>query len=221
MKSVPLLLEAAKPPKMPPHLCRSTELRTDDPIDVVPVLSPDNYMKVIPGFLASATRSVFIEQQYIRSAQPEIKKLLNSIRSAREGNPDLDIRIVLALPYSAGDAAEIASIQGLGDFGFEMGKHVRFLNPKYFVHCHNKLIVVDENAVLISSQNWSDSAVTKNREAGVLLNCPEIAEYYASIFKGDWDTGLTALPKKKSLVAPAGLEPEGMIGVDRSDYIEV
>ena len=221
MKSVPLLLEAAKPPKMPPHLCRSKELRPDDTIDVVPVLSPDNYMKVIPAFLASATRSVFIEQQYIRSVQPEIKKLLGSIRAAQEGNPDLDVRIVLALPYAAEDAAEIASIQGLGDFGFEMGKHVRFLNPKYFVHCHNKLIVVDENAVLISSQNWSDSAVIRNREAGVLLNCPEIAGYYASIFKGDWDTGLTALPKKKGLIAPAGLEPEGMIGVDISDYLEV
>jgi phosphatidylserine/phosphatidylglycerophosphate/cardiolipin synthase-like enzyme len=221
IESVPLSIEAAKPSKMPPHLCRSKELTPDKAIDVVPVLSPDNYMKVIPGFLASATGSVFIEQQYIRSAQPEIGKLLDSIRSAQEGNPDLDVRIVLALPYIAEDPAETASIEGLGDFGFEIGKHIRFLNPKYFVHCHNKLIVVDENAVLISSQNWSDSAVIKNREAGVLVNCPEIAAYYASIFKGDWDTGLKALPKKKGHVAVAGLEPEGMIGVDRSDYLEV
>jgi len=221
IEGLPLLVEAAKPSKMPPHLCRSKEMRLDDTIDIVPVLSPDNYMKVIPGFLASATRSVFIEQQYIRSAQPEIMKLLGSIRSAREGNPDLDVRIVLALPYAAEDKTEIASIQGLGDFGFEMGKHVRFLNSKYFVHCHNKLIVVDEDAVLISSQNWSDSAVIKNREAGVLLHCPEIAGYYASIFKGDWDTGLMELPKKKALVAGAGLEPKGMIGVDISDYLEV
>jgi phosphatidylserine/phosphatidylglycerophosphate/cardiolipin synthase-like enzyme len=221
IKSLPLSLEAAKPPKMPPHLCRSKDLTPDNAIDVVPVLSPDNYMKVIPGFLASATRSVFIEQQYIRSTQPEIRKLLGSIRSAREENPDLDVRIVLALPYSAGDPAEIASIQGLGDFGFETGKNVRFLNSKYFVHCHNKLIIVDEKAVLISSQNWSDSAVIKNREAGVLMYSPEIAGYYTSIFKGDWDTGLTALPKKKGQVAPAGLEPEGMIGVDRGDYTEV
>jgi phosphatidylserine/phosphatidylglycerophosphate/cardiolipin synthase-like enzyme len=83
------------------------------------------------------------------------------------------------------------------------------------------LIIVDEQAVLISSQNWSDSAVLKNHEAGVLLYCPEIAGYYASIFKGDGDTGLKAIPGKKALSPGTCLEIRGMIAVDRSDHVEV
>ncbi len=216
---VPVMPETAKP-KMPPFLFPSKELMMDTPVDLVPVLSPDNYMEVIPDFLASATASVFIEQQYIRSAQPEIRKLLEAVRTSREQNEDLDVRIIVAPPY-AGDAKEIASIQGLEDFGFGMGTHVRLLNPEYFVHCHNKLIVVDEKSVLISSQNWSDYAVTVNREAGVLVYSPEIAGYYASIFRGDWDSGLTALPKKKSRAGMAGLKPEETIGAAISDYLEV
>jgi phosphatidylserine/phosphatidylglycerophosphate/cardiolipin synthase-like enzyme len=35
-------------------------------IHVIPVLTPDNYMEVVPGFLASAERSIYIEEQYIR-----------------------------------------------------------------------------------------------------------------------------------------------------------
>jgi hypothetical protein len=133
VEGVSITLKASKPSKLPPHLFPSRQLVLDDKIDVVPVLSPDNYMKIIPDFLASATEPVYLEQQYIRSTQPGIKKLLGSIQTARERNPDLDVRIVLSLPYSASDKREIASIQGLGDFGFEIGKHVWFC--KFEIRC--------------------------------------------------------------------------------------
>jgi phosphatidylserine/phosphatidylglycerophosphate/cardiolipin synthase-like enzyme len=188
---------------------------------VVPILSPDNYMKKIPDFLASATKSISIEQQYIRSTQPEIRKLLGSIQTAMKKNPDMDVRIILALPYTSASKEEIASINGLKDFGLKMGKNIRFLNSRYFVHCHNKLIIVDGKAALISSQNWSDFAVMKNREAGILIFCPEIADYYTSIFNGDWETGLRQLPGKKRLCLGTGPETQGMMAVDISDYVEI
>ena len=70
---------------------------------MAPVLTPDNYMQVIPGFLASAAQSIWIEQQYIRSAHSEVIKLLAAIRAARQNNPGLDVRIILGKLFSAAD----------------------------------------------------------------------------------------------------------------------
>jgi len=55
-------------------------------------------MQVIPGLLAAATRSIAIEQQYIRGDQPAIRTLLGAIRAARSQRPALQVRIVLARP---------------------------------------------------------------------------------------------------------------------------
>jgi phosphatidylserine/phosphatidylglycerophosphate/cardiolipin synthase-like enzyme len=220
------LLEAA--PKEPPvKLFPSKRFRPGRAIKVTPVLSPDNYMAVIPDFLASATRSIYIEQQYIRWKQPNVQRLLAAVGRAREENPDLDVRVVLARPYSRGRrfAKDAQDIEALSEFGLEMGRHVRILNPRHFVHCHNKLIVVDNQAVLVSSQNWSDFAITKNREAGLLLEHPEMARYYATIFKTDWDSGLRTLDEEA--MAPELYPPEALnsgrrlVRLSWGDYAEV
>ena len=41
-------------------------------LSVTPVVSPDNYMTVIPKLIAKARTSVLIEQQYIKAKQPQI-----------------------------------------------------------------------------------------------------------------------------------------------------
>ena len=184
------LLEAPKSP--PPRLFASKTFRPDEPVRVRPVLTPDNYMKLIPGWLKTAKRSIYIEQQYIRTNQPLIKKLLESIDAARDKHPDLDVRVILARPFGGGDSFKksIDEMLALQQYGLKPSEHVRILNPEHFVHCHNKLIVVDGKSVLLSSQNWSDSAVGKNREAGVIVDYPDLARYFADIFENDWETAI-------------------------------
>jgi phosphatidylserine/phosphatidylglycerophosphate/cardiolipin synthase-like enzyme len=218
------LLEAARPPRQPPALFPSRLFRPRRPVEVVPVLSPDNYMEVIPDFLASASHSIYIEQQYIRGHQPEIGRLLAAIRAARERNRRLNVRIVLAQPYSSDVDQERRSLEKLEEFGLRLGNQIRFLNPRYFVHCHNKLIIVDQRAVLVSSQNWSDFAVSKNREAGLLIRYSPLARYYASIFRVDWETGLRTLPGPEELPFLAGREAMAagdVLPVSLGDYVEV
>lgn len=218
------MLEAA-PAAPPPKLFHSKKLNPAKDVKVTPILSPDNYMDVIPGFLESATKSICIEQQYIRGKQEEIGKLLAAIRAAMDRNEDLDVRIVLAKPFPGKRFdKEAGEIKALGkDFGLKLGKNVRILNPKFFVHCHNKLIIVDRQAVLVSSQNWSDSAVAKNREAGLLMEYPQIAAYYASIFDVDWETGLKTLAKKSKpeFFAPQALSSGKVVPLAWGDYVEV
>jgi hypothetical protein len=126
-REAPLQLLAAAPESMPVRLFPSAAFNPSGRISITPVLSPDNYMDVVPDFLASATRSVYVEQQYIRGGQPEIGRLLGAIRDAMETNPGLDVRIVVAKPFPGRDfAKEAKEITDLGEaYGLRMGTNVR------------------------------------------------------------------------------------------------
>jgi phosphatidylserine/phosphatidylglycerophosphate/cardiolipin synthase-like enzyme len=219
----PDLVEAV-PELLPAKLFPSKNFDPPDKISVTPVLTPDNYMDVIPDFLASAKKSISIENQYIRSSQPEVSKLLQAIAKARDNFPDLVVRIILGKLFGAKDfKKEQANVANLKkSFGLKLGDNIRYIDIKRFVHCHNKLIVVDEKEVLVSSQNWSNTGVGSNREAGVILPFPPIARYYTQIFESDWSTALKTIPKPgKATIEPEALARGGFVEVRAADYQEV
>ena len=85
------------------------------------------------------------------------------------------------------------------DFSLEFDDNYRYLSTKHFVHCHNKLIVVDDEKVLLGSQNWSSTGVLSNREASLLVEHAGIAAYFAEIFDADW-----------GMSEPKGAPPDGL-----------
>ena len=52
---------------------------------------------------------------------------------------------------------------------------------------HNKGIVVDSKTVLVSSQNWSSAGVLQNRDAGIIVAHPGLAQYFEANFLQDWN----------------------------------
>ena len=223
-KREPDLVELV-PELLPAKLFPSKEVKPSKPVRVVPVLSPDNYMDEVVRFLQSAKKSICVEQQYIRSSQTEISKLLNAIKAAKTNHPGLDVRIILGKLFSSKEVPkEKTNIANLRKtYGLKLGSNIRYIDTKRFVHCHNKLVIVDDERVLVSSQNWSDSAVSKNREAGVIVSLPEIARYYGKIFESDWSTALKTIPKfgKKETVTPEALTKGTYVEVRAADYQEV
>lgn len=219
----PALVEAV-PKNIPSKLFPSKMLNPATAVKVTPVLSPDNYMDVIPDLLASAKKSILIENQYIRSAQPEVARLMAAIKKAMDKNPALDVRIILGKLFGAKDVPKekenIANIKSL--YGLKLSKNIRYIDTSRFVHCHNKLIIVDGKKVLISSHNWSDTGVSKNREAGVVIEYPELAKYYASIFESDWSTAQKKIPTVgRPVVTPEVVASGGFVRVVAADYQEV
>jgi phosphatidylserine/phosphatidylglycerophosphate/cardiolipin synthase-like enzyme len=216
-------LLARAPTKPPVKLFPSQTFVATSPIAVQPVLTPDNHRELIPTWLATATTSVYIEAQYIRSREPQVRILLTALSDARRRHPSLDVRIIVAAPMMpANIPQETHELQTLArDFGFALGTTVRILNPTYFVHCHNKLIILDRRAVLIGSQNWSDTAITKNREASLLIEFPAVAAHFGEIFAADWDTALktTGVTAGITLVsASAAARGERTVTLDAGDY---
>jgi phosphatidylserine/phosphatidylglycerophosphate/cardiolipin synthase-like enzyme len=217
------LVERA-PTKIPEKLFPSKTFKLTKPLNVQPILSPDNYMSVMPGKLRAAKKSILIEQQYIRGIQPDIAKLLKAIKEARDGADSFDIRIILGKLFSQKDLVkEQANLALLKkEYGLVLGKNIRYIDTSRFVHCHNKMVLIDGQGVLVSSQNWSDSAVSKNREAGVWLSHAGICSYFTQIFENDWKTA-RKVPEApgKEVVEPEALRAGGYVRVSPADYQEV
>jgi len=222
-RKAPDLVEAV-PEDLPMQLFPSKTFNPSGTIRVRPILCPDNYLDVIPALLESATQSIYLEHQYIRSKQDEIIKLLTAIRNARARNPALDVRIILGKIFSASDfKKEQENVANLKqNFGLVLDQNLRYIDTKRFVHCHNKLIIVDGTDVLISSQNWSSTGVGNNREGGVLMHYPDIAQYYSTIFESDWSTAQTRIPRPgAATIVPEALTRGRFVKVVAADYQEV
>ena len=52
---------------------------------------------------------------------------------------------------------------------------------------HNKGAIVDGESVLISSINWGDSAMVRNREMGLIITSSEVAAPYVESWYADWN----------------------------------
>jgi phosphatidylserine/phosphatidylglycerophosphate/cardiolipin synthase-like enzyme len=55
---------------------------------------------------------------------------------------------------------------------------------------------VDDRKVLVSSINWNSNSPRFNREAGVIIVHPGVAQYFLSAFEEDWNPGV-ASPEQK------------------------
>ena len=53
---------------------------------------------------------------------------------------------------------------------------------------HNKGFVVDSKIAVVSSQNFSPAGIEENRDAGVILENADVAQYFETVFLADWNT---------------------------------
>jgi phosphatidylserine/phosphatidylglycerophosphate/cardiolipin synthase-like enzyme len=175
-----LLAAAVKPPgKLFPMKSIS------DPTAVAtPIVSPDNYLGELKLLLKSAKKSILLQQQYVLAGKG-IKELLEIIAERRAALPGFDLRIITSSVFKENWEATKATLDAAG-----MLNALRALNSGPFTHCHNKGVIVDDKAVVISSTNWSENSVLRAREAGVLVRSKKITDHYRSVFDLDWKEGV-------------------------------
>jgi phosphatidylserine/phosphatidylglycerophosphate/cardiolipin synthase-like enzyme len=157
-----------------------------DKVKVQPILTPDNYGEHVVPLILSAKKTLYFQNQYIKipkvfpdgDGKPALKELAEALRDRVAAG--VDVRIILR---NGGDTRPM--LQALKVFGIPADR-VKLLGG-----CHNKGIVADKKAVLVSSQNYSADGVRFNRDAGLLIRHPDVAAYYAQIFEHDWDNRAT------------------------------
>ena len=158
---------------------------------VTPVLSPDT-SHLITRMIEAATESIAIEQAYIKNQTEyelnpfltaainasrrgaSVQVLLDSFWFNVEGDNDNDEMVDLI--------NRIAATEGL-----PLEARLADLEGNNLAKIHNKGVIVDRQAVLVSSINWNANSPGFNREAGVIIEHPDIAAYYAQVFLDDWE----------------------------------
>ena len=59
------------------------------------------------------------------------------------------------------------------------------LDAAGLVKLHTKGVVAD-NKTLVSSINWNENSPTYNREIGIIIDSPEVANYFKEVILQDW-----------------------------------
>jgi len=196
--------------------------------NVSPVLSPDTSLlqtKSIIGMINSAEESVYIEQLYIykdwRSYADNKNPFLEaSINASRRG---CDVRILLNPTYTCKQnwdtvdyVQDVAANEGLN-------LEAKFIdiNSTGLNKTHNKGVIVDRSAVLISSINWNENSARNNREAGVIVENDKVGEYYTDVFLYDWNSSNNQSPIASFTYSPSNPVVNRTIPMESSKYLNI
>jgi hypothetical protein len=177
-------------------------LRLDRRVRVQAILTPDNYAEFVVPLIEGARESVWFQNQYINFRNDgqdfaDFKRLVGALK--KQIGASRDVRVICR------DMMKQESVDILVALGFPRG--VMRFQPA----CHNKTIIVDRKVVLFGSQNWSNEGVVTNRDASLLFEDEEIADYLAQVYEYDWDRLATAkpTPKKVRVARPGEATPAG------------
>ena len=197
---------AAPPELFPPK-------RVNRVVSVQPLLTPDNYVEHVLKLISSAKKSVWFQNQYInlRGTNEDFNEFRLLVGALKKKIDDkLDVRIICR------DLMKQESLDVLVALGFP-GEVFRF-QPA----CHNKTIIVDGSIVMFGSHNWSNEGVKTNRDASLIFDDAEIAQYLGQVYDYDWNRLATAhLTQKRPRVAGDNEEtPAGFRRVSFSAIFE-
>ena len=145
-------------------------LRLNREVSVQPLLTPDNYAENALKLIKSAKKSVWFQNQYINFRGTsddftEFRLLVGALKDKIDKG--LDVRIICR------DMMKQESLDVLMALGFP--REVFRFQPA----CHNKTIIVDGKVVMFGSHNWSNEGVKTNRDASLIFDDEEIADYLA------------------------------------------
>ncbi len=135
------------------------------------------------------------------NADAEIRELLYSAQESIDAelyqfsNPELKAALVDAVARGVSVRlimeSRVESNYETASFLSGKGISIKWGSLEY-TNTHSKYCVVDGEKVLVGSTNWSNRAMTSNREAAVIISDAEIADDFSTAFEEDWVKGVAA-----------------------------
>lgn len=190
-------------------------------VRVKPLLTPDRkgevYSAAVLRHIQSAKKQLLFQNQYI-SVEPASKGFFGDLVDAlvAKSNEIADVRVLLRSVDGFWD-----NVAELKRRGMDVNRCVRRINAT-----HTKGIIVDGKRVLVGSHNWSSLGVTLNRDASLLFDDEDVAQYYAAVFEEDWNRTKTitesaaAIAEPMPRMATGDAPPPGFVRMPLSQYLE-
>lgn len=184
-------------------------------IKVLPLLTPDedSYFEFVAGLIAGARKQILFENQSLaprKEAEEYMSRLVLALRD-KSNDEDIDVRIIVR-----GDYGPEQILASLKEWDFRMDR-VRLLQ-----NCHTKGLIVDNEVMILGSQNWSSEGARSNRDASLVFWDPRIIAFYTELFEYDW---ARASPdarrfRGRRLAGPSEPTPEGSVRLPWSAVFE-
>ncbi|MBC7693571.1 MAG: hypothetical protein H7222_17530 [Methylotenera sp.] len=178
----------------------SAHFATFDSTGVQRITSPETSLSGLVGMIRSATRTLDIQQMTFeaswKSTAGNSPLLDEVVAAARRG---VKVRVLLndesvfnhgntsksKNPVTARLLNQVAAKEKLN-----LSAKVANLKAMGVGAIHNKGALVDGNRTLISSINWGENSVLRNRETAVLITSPGVNGFYENLFDQDWNAGV-------------------------------
>ena len=197
-------------------------------VKVRPLLTPDQegavYSEAVLDLIQSAKNSLLFQIPYIgmpanpREDRGYIDELIKAL-TAKLKTLD-DARVILRSGGSRLSAPAHAA-WFFKSKGVDIKNRLRVIDDH-----HTKGMIVDGKRVLLGSHNWSKPGVTLNRDASLIFDDVDVANYYTQAFEIDWERANPLKPKKfvakeaVVLEAVGDTPPEGYRRVRLSDLVK-
>ena len=182
-------------------------LQIDRDVTVRPLLTPDNYFEETLALIEEAETEILFQNQsfsllYDRDGNDtndeRFARLADALLAKQESGRSVYIII-------RGEFNPQTPIERLKRRGFNMDR-VRLQD-----HCHTKGIIIDQKKVLIGSHNWTNQGTLVNRDASLIFDDREIAEYFGKVFWFDWNNLARASIGRSRRVRPVEKVHEGAV----------
>ncbi len=168
------------------HLYQQLKLQPVGGEVKVTLLNDRDYFPAVHPLLEGARRSIHVVMYELRYYKRYPGSAANRLAEAlaRAASAGADVRVVLE--HSRGWNVENAEKnRKAGEWLEERGVDVRYDHPHRTTH--DKLIIVDGRYVVVGSTNWTHYALSRNHEASVLIESPEVAAEFEEYFQRLWE----------------------------------
>ncbi len=162
---------------------------------------PDDCMQGLADFIDSADSEILLSLQYFEMDWYwgwGVNPLLDSLESAAERG--VAIRLVINQHYVNENPGIRQAVNELNDWEGDV-EAILMSENETVTKLHNKGVIIDGESVLISSINWGDNSILRNREMGLILHSQQVTQPYMDSFWEDWnrldettDTDIDGIP---------------------------
>ncbi len=148
---------------------------------VRPVISPDNSYRTMRSFILSAQERVYSEQLDVDYSWTEDDD--TPIGWMRQVSVRTDCRLLVDVTFD--DRNDSDFTDGYGVIDSLHNSSIWAKEPEFSGMSHNKGTIVDD-MVWLGSINWTYNSFNDNREVAVIIDSPEVTDYFTGLFMRDW-----------------------------------